>query len=47
MSIYTLFIDTETKTLSLSYNASFPCQGEEHTLTKTHIEVTEVERTDA
>ncbi|MGR5094569.1 DUF2169 family type VI secretion system accessory protein [Vibrio maritimus] len=47
MSIYTLFIDTETKTLSLSYNASFPCQGEEHTLTKTRIEVTEVERTDA
>lgn len=37
MDIYTVFIDAEAKTLSLSFNASFPCQGREHLLTTTQV----------
>ncbi|WP_260260656.1 DUF2169 family type VI secretion system accessory protein [Vibrio intestinalis] len=37
MAIYTLFVDTENKIISISYNASFPCQGKEHLLVSTAI----------
>lgn len=37
MSIFTLFVDTETKKLSLTYTAAFPCQDQEHLLISTVI----------
>ncbi|OAJ93041.1 DUF2169 family type VI secretion system accessory protein [Vibrio bivalvicida] len=37
MSIYSLFINTEDKTISMSYNASFLCQDKEHLLVSTSI----------
>ena len=37
MPISTVFIDTEARILSISYCATFPCQGEEHLLVSTKI----------
>ncbi len=37
MQISTVFIDTESRTLSISYSATFPCQGEEHLLVSTKV----------
>ncbi|NMU47392.1 DUF2169 domain-containing protein, partial [Vibrio parahaemolyticus] len=37
MAMYTLFVDTEKKTISISYTAAFPCQGKEHLLVSTSI----------
>lgn len=45
MSIYTLFVDTQQKTISISYSAAFHCQSREHLLVSTSVvrlqEVTE------
>ncbi|GLT16507.1 hypothetical protein GCM10007938_02830 [Vibrio zhanjiangensis] len=37
MQIYTLFVDTELKSLTLSYGASFMCQGKEHLLVSSKV----------
>ncbi|MER2494643.1 DUF2169 domain-containing protein [Vibrio neptunius] len=37
MAMYTLFVDTEEQRLTISYNASFPCQGKEHLLVSSTI----------
>ncbi|MDN3611784.1 DUF2169 family type VI secretion system accessory protein [Vibrio ostreicida] len=37
MSLYTVFIDTEEKILTLSYSAAFPCQAQEHLLTSSRV----------
>ncbi|MDF4597796.1 DUF2169 domain-containing protein, partial [Vibrio parahaemolyticus] len=37
MAMYTLFVDAEKKTISISYTAAFPCQGKEHLLVSTSI----------
>ncbi|MGF1751783.1 DUF2169 family type VI secretion system accessory protein [Vibrio cionasavignyae] len=37
MDIYTVFVDTENRTVSISYTAAFPCQGKEHLLASTTI----------
>jgi hypothetical protein len=37
MSMYTLFVDAEKKTISISYTSAFPCQGKEHLLVSTSI----------
>lgn len=37
MAIYTIFINTEDKTISMSYSASFLCQDKEHLLVSTSI----------
>lgn len=39
MHIYTVYVDTDSQCLSISYCASFPCQGQEHLLTKSTISV--------
>jgi hypothetical protein len=43
MSIYTVFVDAEHKTVSVSYSAAFPCQGKEHLLLSTQVETKEGE----
>ncbi|MBW3698163.1 DUF2169 domain-containing protein [Vibrio sp. T187] len=47
MSIYTVFVDSEQKTVSVSYTAAFPCQGREHLLIATEIKAVERERQNA
>ncbi|EGQ9162691.1 DUF2169 domain-containing protein [Vibrio parahaemolyticus] len=37
MAMYTLFVDAEKKTISISYTAAFPCQSKEHLLVSTSI----------
>lgn len=37
MAIYTVFVDSEDKTVSISYVATIPCQGKEHLLQSTTI----------
>ena len=37
MAMYTLFVDTEKKAVSITYTAAFPCQGKEHLLVSTSI----------
>ncbi|CAM3915271.1 DUF2169 domain-containing protein [Vibrio aquimaris] len=37
MHIYTLYVDTEQMTLTVSYGASFPCQGKEHLLVSSKV----------
>ncbi|MCG9595572.1 DUF2169 domain-containing protein [Vibrio sp. Isolate25] len=37
MAMYTVFIDTEAKRLTISYSASFPCQAKEHLLVSSKV----------
>ncbi|UUM32456.1 DUF2169 family type VI secretion system accessory protein [Vibrio japonicus] len=37
MAIYTVFVDSENKKISISYTASIPCQGKEHLLLSTTV----------
>ncbi|NOI29632.1 DUF2169 family type VI secretion system accessory protein [Vibrio coralliilyticus] len=37
MPMYTVFIDTEEKRLTISYTASFPCQAKEHLLVSSTV----------
>lgn len=37
MRIYTVFIDSESQFISITYSASFPCQGQEHLLASCRI----------
>ncbi|MBU2896135.1 DUF2169 family type VI secretion system accessory protein [Vibrio hepatarius] len=37
MQIHTVFVDTESMSLTLSYSASFPCQGKEHLLISSKV----------
>ncbi len=37
MAIYTVFVDAEEKTISISYSSNFPCQGKEEQLVSTSV----------
>ncbi|MGF1696318.1 DUF2169 domain-containing protein [Vibrio lamellibrachiae] len=42
MPISTIFVDTESKEITISYSATFPCQGKEHLLVRTLVEQTRI-----